>query len=238
MLPFAMRWLYSCPEAGYAAVGAIGDTGDIGFERRLTESSSQNQHWNLPDREAASPADRIRYGYAFPHATIFRNIRESLISLSVECLHHGGFRAAGSCQPPARRQRQCSLRQSVLIQHCLIPCISSCVCANRSSAPTAGRSMKFNYINTENGVTIRIDDVAAGQEAAVLETIQHCWRGSMSATPCSSGGCRNIGSMTERIESGSIFLNLTSKPGAQINPSCIAECLRHKLQPSSTHESI
>ena len=91
MLPFAMRWLYSCPEAGYAAVGAIGDTGDIGFERRLTESSSQNQHWNLPDREAASPANRIRYGNEVPLATLFRNIRESLIYLSGECLHHGAF---------------------------------------------------------------------------------------------------------------------------------------------------
>jgi hypothetical protein len=98
--------------------------------------------------------------------------------------------------------------------------------------------MKFICTNTENGVTIRIDDVAAGQETAVLETIQHCWKGAMSAMTCSSGGCRNIGSMADRIENGSIFLNLTSKPGAQINPSCIEECLRHKLQPSSTHESI
>jgi hypothetical protein len=98
--------------------------------------------------------------------------------------------------------------------------------------------MKFICINTENGITIRIDDVAAGQEAAVLETIQHCWRGAMSATPCSSGGCRNIGSMTDRIENGSIFLNLTSKLGAQINPSCIEECLRHKLQPSINNERL
>ena len=94
--------------------------------------------------------------------------------------------------------------------------------------------MKFFCTNTEHGVAIHIDGIAAGQETAVLETIQHCWKGAMA---CSAGGCRNIGSMTGKIQSRSIFLDLTSKTGAQINPSCIEECLRHKLQPSSAHES-
>ena len=90
-LPFAMRLRYYSLNGPYAAVPVIHDAVSMRIERQLTESSSQSQHRYLPDREAASPADRIRYGNEVPLATLFRNIRVSLICHSVECLHHGAF---------------------------------------------------------------------------------------------------------------------------------------------------
>jgi hypothetical protein len=85
--------------------------------------------------------------------------------------------------------------------------------------------MKYSVTNQDKGIGVRIDDVA-GQEQTVLEAIRQC---RQSAWACPSGECRNIGSMEERAEDGSIFLTLTPRPGAQLDPSGIEECLRYML---------
>lgn len=88
--------------------------------------------------------------------------------------------------------------------------------------------MKFIYTRTDDGATIRIDGVAPGRECAVVDDIRSCWE---TAAACPSGGCRNIGSIADRLESGSIVLNLTPRSGTQLDSSCIEECLRYRLRP-------
>lgn len=85
--------------------------------------------------------------------------------------------------------------------------------------------MKYHIEKTDSGLKVRIDDVA-GQEQALVQAIRQC---RQSAWACPSGECMNIGTMEERAENGSILLLLTPRPGAQLNPSGIEECLRYTL---------
>lgn len=85
--------------------------------------------------------------------------------------------------------------------------------------------MKYRIEKQDTGISIRIDDVA-GQEQTVLETIRQC---RQSAWACPSGECMNIGSMEERAGDGSVFLTLTPRPGAKVDPAGIEECLRYIL---------
>jgi hypothetical protein len=88
--------------------------------------------------------------------------------------------------------------------------------------------MKYSITNQGNVLNVRIDEVS-GQEATLLQAIQRCRH---SAWACPSGECRNIGSMEERAEVGSIFLTLTPRPGAVLDRSGIEECLRYMLSPA------
>ncbi|MDO8597580.1 MAG: hypothetical protein Q7R45_13285 [Sulfuricaulis sp.] len=85
---------------------------------------------------------------------------------------------------------------------------------------------RYHIEKQGTGISIRIDDVA-GQEQAVLEVIRQCRR--QSAWACPSAECQNIGSMEERAGDGSVFLTLTPRPGTQLDPSGIEECLRYTL---------
>jgi hypothetical protein len=86
--------------------------------------------------------------------------------------------------------------------------------------------MKCRISNEHNGLCVQIDDVS-GQESTVLEQIRQC---RPSAWACPSGACLNIGSIEERVEDGRIFLTLTPRPGAQLDPSGIEECLGYMLR--------
>lgn len=85
--------------------------------------------------------------------------------------------------------------------------------------------MKYHIEKTDSGLKVRIDDVA-GQEQALVQAIRQC---RQSAWACPSGECMNIGTMEERAENGSVLLLLTPRPGAQLNPSGIEECLHYTL---------
>jgi hypothetical protein len=86
--------------------------------------------------------------------------------------------------------------------------------------------MKYSIVNQDNGFGVRIDDVS-GQERSVLEQIREC---RQSAWACPSAECRNVGSIEERVEAGTIFLTLTARPGAQLDRSGIEECLAYMLR--------
>ena len=85
--------------------------------------------------------------------------------------------------------------------------------------------MKYRIMQQDNGFSVRIDDVS-GQEQTVLEQISRC---RQSAWACPSAECRNVGSIEERMEAGSIFLTLTARPGTQLDRSGIEECLAYML---------
>jgi len=86
--------------------------------------------------------------------------------------------------------------------------------------------MKCNMQVDDNGLRIRIDEVE-GQEETLLEAMRHC---RQSAWACPSGECMNIGTMEGRSADGSVFLTLTPRPGAQLDPAGIEECMRYMLQ--------
>ncbi len=90
--------------------------------------------------------------------------------------------------------------------------------------------MKFHIEKQGQGLNIRIDDIE-GQEQTVLETIRQCRR--QSAWACPSAECQNIGSMDERADGGSVFLDLAPRAGAQLSASGIEECLRYMLRQSA-----
>jgi hypothetical protein len=85
--------------------------------------------------------------------------------------------------------------------------------------------MKYSITKQGDGFSIRIDDVS-GQEQTILERIDLC---RQSAWACPSGECRNVGSIEEHVEAGSVFLSLAPRPGANIDRSGIEECLAYML---------
>ena len=89
-----------------------------------------------------------------------------------------------------------------------------------------GDIMKYHIEKQDTGISIRIDDVA-GQEQAILEAIRQCRK--QSAWACPSAECQNIGTMEEHAEGGSVFLILAPRPGTQLDPSGIGECMRYML---------
>lgn len=76
------------------------------------------------------------------------------------------------------------------------------------------------------GLRVRISDVA-GREHALLERIRSC---RQSAWACPSGECMSIASMDEQPGEGSIVLTLTPRPGDELSPAGIEQCLRYMLQ--------
>ena len=86
--------------------------------------------------------------------------------------------------------------------------------------------MKCNMQVHGSGLSIRIDEVA-GQEEALLEAMRRC---RQSAWACPSGECMNIGTMEGRSVDGSVILSLTPRPGAQLDPAGIEQCMRYMLQ--------
>ena len=95
------------------------------------------------------------------------------------------------------------------------------------NAPTQQEEapMRCNVETRGNDVCVQIDGVS-GHEEALLEGIRRC---RQSAWACQSGECVNIGTMEERVEGGSMFLTLTPRPGAQLDPGGIETCLRYLL---------
>jgi len=86
--------------------------------------------------------------------------------------------------------------------------------------------MKYSITKQGDRFSVRIDDVS-GQEQTIREEIGSC---RQSAWACPSGECRNVGSIEERVEGGSIFLTLAPRPGASIDRSGIEECLGYMLR--------
>ena len=87
--------------------------------------------------------------------------------------------------------------------------------------------MKCHIEIKDAGLSIRIDEVAGGQEQALLEAIGQC---RQSAWACPSGECMNIGTMEGRSGDGSVSLTLTPRPGARLDPVGIKECMTYMLQ--------
>ncbi len=85
--------------------------------------------------------------------------------------------------------------------------------------------MKYSITRQGDGFSVRIDDVS-GQEQTILEQIGLC---RQSAWACPSGECRNVGSIEEHVEAGSVFLTLLPRLGASIDRSGIEECLAYML---------
>ena len=85
--------------------------------------------------------------------------------------------------------------------------------------------MKYWIIEQGNGFNVRIDDVR-GEEQTVLDKIRRC---RQSAWACPSGECRNIASIDERAEGGSIVLTLTPRADTQLDRAGIKECLHYML---------
>ena len=85
--------------------------------------------------------------------------------------------------------------------------------------------MKLRIEKRDTGLEVRIDGIA-GQERAVIEAIQRC---RQSAWACPSGECMNIASIAERVADGCAFLTLTARPGVELSPSGIEQCLRYML---------
>lgn len=85
--------------------------------------------------------------------------------------------------------------------------------------------MKLRIEKRGTGLEVRIEDIA-GHERAVIEAIHRC---RQSAWACPSGECMNVESMAERAADGCAFLTLTAKPGIQLSPSGIEQCLRYML---------
>ncbi len=85
--------------------------------------------------------------------------------------------------------------------------------------------MKYWIVERNGDFSVRID-AARGQEQVLLDKIHRC---RQSAWACPSGECRNIASIDERTEAGSIVLTLTPRPDAQLDRAGIRECLRYML---------
>jgi hypothetical protein len=86
--------------------------------------------------------------------------------------------------------------------------------------------MKCSVRMEDTGLRIRIDEVP-GQERVLLEAMRQC---RPSAWACPSGACMNIGTMEGYSADGSVFLSLTPRPEAQLDPVGIEECMRYMLQ--------
>ncbi len=85
--------------------------------------------------------------------------------------------------------------------------------------------MKYSITKQGDGFSVRIDDVS-GQEQTILEKIGLC---RQSAWACPSGECRNVGSIDEQVEAGSVIVTLVPRPGANIDRGGIEECLAYML---------
>jgi hypothetical protein len=85
--------------------------------------------------------------------------------------------------------------------------------------------MKYWIIERDGGFSVRIDEVR-GQEQMLLDKIHRC---RQSAWACPSGECRNIASIDEHVEGGSIVLTLAARPDTQLDRAGIRECLRYVL---------
>lgn len=85
--------------------------------------------------------------------------------------------------------------------------------------------MRFRVEKHDAGLNVHIEDVA-GQEQDLIEAIRRC---RQSAWACTSGECMNIETIDERVAAGSVYLVLTPRPGTQLDPSGIEECLRYML---------
>ena len=82
--------------------------------------------------------------------------------------------------------------------------------------------MKITFMHLGKRTQIRIDDVA-GQEQSIAETIRKCRNNSRA---CPSGECRNIESIEERTEEGSVVLTIKARANSQLSYSGMEECLR------------
>ena len=85
--------------------------------------------------------------------------------------------------------------------------------------------MKLRIEKRATGLEVCID-VIAGQERAVIDVINRC---RQSAWACTSGECMNIESIAERLADGCAFLTLTARPGVELDPSGIQQCLGYML---------
>ena len=86
--------------------------------------------------------------------------------------------------------------------------------------------MKITFTNLGKRTRVCIDDVAAGREQSIAETIRGCRQSSWA---CPSGECRNIESIEEVVAQGSVVLTITPRADAQLSYSGIEECLRYML---------
>jgi hypothetical protein len=85
--------------------------------------------------------------------------------------------------------------------------------------------MKYWIIEQGNGFSVRIDNVR-GEEQALLDKLRRC---RQSAWACPSGECRNVASIDERADDGSIVLSLAPRPDTRLDRAGITECLQYML---------
>jgi hypothetical protein len=85
--------------------------------------------------------------------------------------------------------------------------------------------MKYWITEQGNGFSVRIDDVR-DQEQALLDKLRRC---RQSAWACPSGECRNVASVDERVDDGSIVLTLAPRPETRLDRAGITECLQYML---------
>ena len=85
--------------------------------------------------------------------------------------------------------------------------------------------MKYWITEQGNGFSVRVDDVGR-QEQELLDKLHRC---RQSAWACPSGECRNIASIDERSDSGSVVLTLVPRADVRLDRDGITECLRYML---------
>lgn len=82
--------------------------------------------------------------------------------------------------------------------------------------------MKLQIDQQGPALSVRIEE-AAGQARAVLDAVRRC---RQSAWACQLGDCMSVASITERIDSDTVYLTLTPKPGFELDAVAIGQCLR------------
>jgi hypothetical protein len=85
--------------------------------------------------------------------------------------------------------------------------------------------MRYSIIEQGNGFSVRIDDVC-GQKQELLKKLHRC---RQSAWACPSGECRNIESIDERSENGSVVLTLMPRLDTRLDRAGISECVHYML---------
>jgi hypothetical protein len=85
--------------------------------------------------------------------------------------------------------------------------------------------MKIHIDKHGTGLYVRIEG-AAGREQALLEAIRLC---RQSAWACQLGDCMNVESIAESVAEGVVCLTLIARPGIELEPSAVEQCLRLAL---------
>jgi hypothetical protein len=81
--------------------------------------------------------------------------------------------------------------------------------------------MRYSVVERAGELTVTIEG-SHGKEDVFLRKIREC---CASAWACPSAECRNIGSIDERTEDGTVHLRLIPRHNEKLEPAGIDECL-------------